>query len=186
MADDGRDRGELDDLAGVGGMIAAALLGLIKWLIIYREDRMAAARRWVPVLVALMTGVFAMYLMTKGLKHLWHPPRRCSCWLIGARVLLPRHGSSRVLGRTALAEAWKTAASTSAACSRLPLIFATALLSFAHGANDVANAVGPLAAIVAAAQTGLADDGQVGLPLWVHGDRRGRHRSGAVAVRAAG
>ena len=49
----------------------------------------------------------------------------------------------------------------------LPLIFATGLLSFAHGANDVANAVGPLAGIVAAAQTGLANTGKVALPMWV-------------------
>jgi PiT family inorganic phosphate transporter len=36
----------------------------------------------------------------------------------------------------------------------LPLIFSAALLSFAHGANDVANAVGPLAAIVHTAEAG--------------------------------
>jgi PiT family inorganic phosphate transporter len=46
-------------------------------------------------------------------------------------------------------------------------VLAAGLLSFAHGANDVANAVGPLAAIVAAAQSGMANAGKVILPFWV-------------------
>ena len=54
----------------LGGGIAALLLALVETLILNREDRLAAARRWVPVLVALMSGIFAMYLMTKGLKRL--------------------------------------------------------------------------------------------------------------------
>ncbi|HBA43419.1 MAG TPA: anion permease, partial [Alphaproteobacteria bacterium] len=49
-----------------------------------------------------------------------------------------------------------------------PLIFAACLLSFAHGANDVANAVGPLAAIVTAVTTGgIAAKAEV--PFWVMG-----------------
>jgi inorganic phosphate transporter, PiT family len=49
---------------------------------------------------------------------------------------------------------------------KMPLIFSAALLSFAHGANDVANAVGPLAAIVATVQANEVT-GAVGIPLWV-------------------
>jgi PiT family inorganic phosphate transporter len=36
----------------------------------------------------------------------------------------------------------------------LPLVFSAALLSFAHGANDVANAIGPFAAIYDTVSTG--------------------------------
>ena len=50
---------------------------------------------------------------------------------------------------------------------RLPLVVAAALLSFAHGANDVANAVGPFAAIVTSVQTGHMESAGVSLPLWV-------------------
>ncbi len=149
----------------IGGIIAAALLGFVKWRIIYREDRVAAARRWVPVLVALMSGVFAIYLMTKGLKHIWRPPGYV-VWLIGAAFF--------IFGMI-VARPWVERRSRGmenrrkhiAGLFTLPLIFATGLLSFAHGANDVANAVGPLAGIVAAAQTGLADTGKVALPMWV-------------------
>jgi PiT family inorganic phosphate transporter len=48
----------------------------------------------------------------------------------------------------------------------LPLIFAAALLSFAHGANDVANAVGPLAAIYEAIQSGEIAS-RAATPMWI-------------------
>ena len=48
----------------------------------------------------------------------------------------------------------------------VPLIFTAALLSFAHGANDVANAIGPLAAINDAVMTG-GISAKAGIPLWV-------------------
>jgi PiT family inorganic phosphate transporter len=48
----------------------------------------------------------------------------------------------------------------------IPLIVSAALLSFAHGANDVANAVGPLAAIVQASSSGEYITA-ISIPLWV-------------------
>lgn len=48
----------------------------------------------------------------------------------------------------------------------IPLIFSAALLSFAHGANDVVNAVGPLAGIYDALTTGGIST-KAGIPLWV-------------------
>ena len=48
----------------------------------------------------------------------------------------------------------------------IPLVFAAALLSFAHGANDVANAVGPLAGINEAIAGGAVIT-NAAIPLWV-------------------
>jgi len=48
-----------------------------------------------------------------------------------------------------------------------PLVIAAAFLSFAHGANDVSNAVGPLAAIVNAVQDGSSTSGSMEQPLWI-------------------
>lgn len=47
----------------------------------------------------------------------------------------------------------------------IPLIFAAALLSFAHGANDVANAIGPLAAINQAISGAI--DAKSSVPMWI-------------------
>jgi inorganic phosphate transporter, PiT family len=150
---------------GLGGLIAAMLLGFVKWSIIYRDDRIAAARRWVPVLVGLMAGVFSMFLAMKGLSRVWRPELSTVLFL---GVLFFGLG-------WAVARPWVARRSVGlenrrkhvATLFTLPLIFAAALLSFAHGANDVANAIGPLAAIVSAAETGSVATGAVVLPLWV-------------------
>ncbi|HAD25284.1 MAG TPA: anion permease, partial [Alphaproteobacteria bacterium] len=44
----------------LGGLIAALFLAFIKSRIIYQEDKIAAAKKWVPVLVAIMVTAFTV------------------------------------------------------------------------------------------------------------------------------
>ena len=149
----------------MGGLIAACLFLLLKMLILDRAAAFAAARRWLPLLVAAMTGVFAVYLTLKGLSHVWIPDWP-TVTVIGAAFFALTWVVARpwVERQSRRSEAQGSAVS---ALFILPLIVAAALLCFAHGANDVANAVGPLAAIVAAASTGVAAPESVQLPFWV-------------------
>ena len=57
----------------IGGIIAAMFLAFIKINVIYQDDKIAAARRWVPVLIAIMAATFSSYLLIKGLRHIWSP-----------------------------------------------------------------------------------------------------------------
>jgi len=148
----------------LGGMIAAGFLYLIKRTITYQEDMKAAAQKMVPLLVALMSWAFATYLILKGLKRLWKVDFGIALLLglaIAAAIYVlirPRIGAA--------AEALPSAKESVNKLFTFPLIFAAALLSFAHGANDVANAVGPLAAINdAILHGGIAT--KAAIPLWV-------------------
>lgn len=148
----------------LGAIIAAGFLWLIKARIVYRADKIAAARVWVPILVGLMAGTFATYLIMKGLKQLVDVSIEAALaiglafglasWLTLIPVI--RRQSQGLENRN---KSLKVLFS-------IPLVVSAALLSFAHGANDVANAVGPLAAIVQTSQTGTLNDG-VEIPLWV-------------------
>jgi PiT family inorganic phosphate transporter len=148
----------------LGGVVAAAFLAFIKHNIIYQEDKIAAARLWVPLLIAIMIAAFAAYLVVKGLAHVWRP----SAGALIAITALCFAGSLMVL-RPLIRRQSEHMENRNQSLRKLfhvPLIFSAALLSFAHGANDVANAVGPLAGILHSAQSGgIAAD--VGLPLWI-------------------
>ena len=148
----------------LGGAIAAAFLALIKWRIIYQDDKLAAARVWVPILIAIMSGVFASYLTLKGLKALVHVSMGMAI-LIGVVVGALSYVISAPLVRKQ-SEGLENRRKSIKVLFGLPLVISAGLLSFAHGANDVANAVGPLAAIVHASQFGEFA-GKVNIPLWV-------------------
>ena len=148
----------------LGGLIAAIFLAFAKYFILYKEDKIAASKKWVPVLVAILVGVFSIYLMTKGLKRIWKPDIELAL-ASGAGAFIIAYG----LVKPAVVKAASKLDNRRKSVSDLftiPLICAAALLSFAHGANDVANAVGPLAAIVNAVTTGSVV-AKVTLPLWV-------------------
>ena len=147
-----------------GGIIAAGLLYIIKHSIIYRRDMVRAAKSWVPYLIALMAWAFATYLVLKGLKKLWKFDF-LSASLIGfvIAVAIYLFVKPRIARSSARIENTREGVNS---LFTIPLIFAAALLSFAHGANDVANAVGPLAAINDAITNGGIVS-KAPIPLWV-------------------
>ncbi|WP_457595277.1 inorganic phosphate transporter [Hydrogenimonas sp.] len=148
----------------LGGLIAAAFLFAIKKTILYKEHTKEAAMKLVPLYVAVMGWAFVTYLILKGMKKVIKLgfPTAAGLGLVGAVVIF-------FLVKGAIAKYAHTLEDDRESVNRLftiPLIFAAALLSFAHGANDVANAVGPLAGIYDA----LAHDTvstKAAIPIWV-------------------
>jgi len=148
----------------LGGIIAAAFLGFIKTFIIYQDDKITAARRWVPLLLAIMTSTFTAYLMMKGLRKVW-PVSSGTIMLVSIVVF----ALSAILLRPIIRRQSQDLENRNQSLRLLfhwPLIFAAALLSFAHGANDVANAIGPLAAIIETTMAGNVAS-VVHIPGWV-------------------
>lgn len=148
----------------LGGVIAASFLYVIKRTIVFRADKIAAAQKMVPVMVAIMAWAFSVYLILKGLKKLWALDFLTALGLgFGAAVvvfllvqpLVKKASQNLTNDRESVGDLFT-----------IPLIFSAAMLSFAHGANDVANAVGPLAAINdAVVHGGVAT--KASIPIWV-------------------
>jgi PiT family inorganic phosphate transporter len=148
----------------LGGVIAAGFLAFIKSRINDVEDKLGAARLWVPVLIGIMGGTFTTYLAVKGLKKLFSVSMPMAL-LLGLAVGIAAVVITRPLIRRK-SEGMENRKNSLKVLFSMPLVISAALLSFAHGANDVANAVGPLAAIVHAV-TDHATSDKVGIPLWV-------------------
>lgn len=167
----------------LGGIIAAAFLYAIKKSIVFQEDKVKAARKNVPIFVAIMAWAFVTYLTVKGLKKIWpnvleflnmiplvsmemtKKPTFLTALILGAIVAVVVYFfvKKKISKSTTVLENNKSSVN---ALFTIPLVFAAALLSFAHGANDVANAIGPLAAINDAVVNGGISS-KASIPFWV-------------------
>jgi len=148
----------------LGGIIAASFLYYIKRNIMYQKNLIEAANKFVPILVSVMMWAFSTYLILKGIKKLIKLD-----FFTAAGIGIVIAVICYVLVKPAIAKASKKISNDREGVNTLftiPLIFAAALLSFAHGANDVANAIGPLAAISDAVMSAGINT-KVGIPFWV-------------------
>lgn len=147
----------------LGGVVAAGFLFFIKRSILHQKDMQSAAERIVPWMIAIMTWSFGTYIILKGVQQLikinFLTASAISLVFAIATYFLVKSSmlksSDQVNDRASINKFFN-----------IPLIFSAALLSFAHGANDVANAIGPLAGIYDALTTGGISS-KAGIPLWV-------------------
>ncbi len=135
-----------------GWIIAALILLSIRHNIFKKEDRWDAAKIWVPIYIWLMTWLFSSYIILKWLHNFLYEshydvflrlPIAIFIWyvlwiitFVCLRVYYKKQSSI-----------FKNSKKFTNKLFNVPLIFAIALLSFAHWANDVANAVWPISAI---------------------------------------
>jgi len=148
-----------------GGIIAALFLFVLKKTIFFKTEPVEAARKVVPFMIGIMTWAFTTYIALKGIKKLISIDftHALLIGLVAGLVAI-------VIVRPIINKAAPKLENSNAGVNTLftiPLIISAALLSFAHGANDVANAVGPLAGVVDALTQTEGDHSKVAIPLWV-------------------
>jgi PiT family inorganic phosphate transporter len=154
----------------LGGIVAYALMVSVQRLILRHEKPLESAIRWVPAYAFLVGFVMALVTIFKGLKSLnldlSIPMSFVLAAIFGVAVAaVGRFAVSRIKLDKQAEESFHFA---NVERIFVPLmIFTACAMAFAHGSNDVANGVAPLAAVFSLVRAG-GDVGQTSpVPLWV-------------------
>jgi PiT family inorganic phosphate transporter len=151
------------------GFIAYLLYRSVQRLILFQDDPVAQARRYVPVYIFLATFTVILVTILKGLKHVGLDVSIRDSYLLAfaAAVAISLLGSILIQRIKADPKAEKKEHFYTVERIFGVLMIITACgMAFAHGSNDVANAIGPIAAVISVAQTG-AISAKSALPIWV-------------------
>ena len=154
----------------IGGALAFGLMVSIQKLILRTERPFQNAQKWGPMYVFLVGWIVSLVTMFKGLKHLSLDFGPITTFIISVLFgLALAWVGKRMINRIKVDEEADQEfhfASVEKAFAPM-MVFTACAMAFAHGSNDVANGIGPLAAVVALVQSG----GEVGqsaeLPLWI-------------------
>lgn len=151
------------------GFIAYLIYQSVQRLILRHEDPLARAKRYVPGYIFLAAFTITLVTILKGLKHVGLEfSFRDSFLLAGAFALgialIGAFFIRRIEGDRK-AEKHQHFYTVERVFGVLMIVTACSM-AFAHGSNDVANAIGPVAAVITVAQTGLVS-AKSALPIWV-------------------
>ena len=154
----------------LAGSIAFALFISVQKLILSTEDPLANAKRYVPVYIFFVGFIIALVSIFKGLKHVGLELSTAESYSVAVLVGIV----TAAIGVTMIRRLkFDPEADRDFHFTNVEKIFAVLMMitacamAFAHGSNDVANAIGPVAAVVSIVQ----NDGMVAqksvLPLWI-------------------
>ncbi len=153
----------------LSGIIAYWLFVSVQRFILDTPNPLQNAKRYVPVYIFLVGFIVALVTLFKGLTHVGLKLSTAEGYAIavGIGLLVMVIGIFFInrLNFDPAADADFHFANVEKVFSVL-MIFTASAMAFAHGSNDVANAVGPLAAVVGIAQTGAVAAKSV-MPPWI-------------------
>ena len=156
----------------IGGAIAFALQLSIRHLILKTSQPVAAARRWGPLYVFLVGFIVSLITLFKGLRHL-HLDLSIGgsfAWALAIGMATAVAGWVMIRRvRVADTDDHEVNVSHIERIFTPMMIFTACAMAFAHGSNDVANGVGPLAAVIAIVRSGGEVASTSGLPIWILG-----------------
>jgi PiT family inorganic phosphate transporter len=153
----------------IAGFIAFLIYMSVQRLILRQEDPLEKAKRYVPVYIFLAAFTIVLVTIVKGLKHVGLDLNLANSYLLAIGIALV----IAIVGAIAIqrikpdpkAEKRQHFYTVERVFAILMVVTACSM-AFAHGSNDVANAIGPLAAVISVARTGIVG-AQAALPIWV-------------------
>ena len=154
----------------MAGTISFLLFTSVKRLILQTSDPFMSAKRYVPFYMFLAGFVVSMVTFLKGLKHvgLSFTASESIAWSLVFALVISLLGTL-MLQRIDNTKKEKNGAMFDGVerIFAVLMVFTACAMAFAHGSNDVANAIGPLAAIVSVVQSGGEIASKSLLPPWV-------------------
>lgn len=168
--------------AKVGGIVASwvvspVLSGTMAFLlflsahkfILNTDSPFLYAKRYIPVYIFLTGFLIAMVTMVKGLKHVGLDLSYGQAALYAAILGLVIAVLGKFLMRNVEEPKFEAGRRFDGVekIFAVLMIFTASAMAFAHGSNDVANAIGPLAAVYSTIQSGGVIASKAGVPPWI-------------------
>ncbi|MCH7498734.1 MAG: inorganic phosphate transporter [Nitrospinae bacterium] len=153
----------------MGGLVAYGVFRFITVKIFDQRNPVEQSKKWVPLMVFVVFVILANAMVYKGLKNLkldmGFQNALIVALMVGAVAFVIAKFLVNKVKEVSPDDINQQFASTEYIFKFLQVITAF-YVAFAHGANDVANAVGPLAAVVSILKSGSVEM-KVQMPLWI-------------------
>ena len=153
----------------LAGTIAFLIFKSIQKLILNTDHPIANAIKFGPVYLFMVGFVIALVTIKKGLKHVGLDISTENAFVLSIGLGIVVAVLGYVLLRRIKTDPSADSEFNFTNVERLfgvLMVFTASAMAFAHGSNDVANAVGPMAAVISTAQSGMIE-AKAALPPWV-------------------